>query len=171
MTDDTPKYMGIYRGTVCNCVDPLNQGRIQAFVTDVCGDTPSSWAMPCLPMTGIQAGIYAVPPMDAGVWMMFEGGDADRPVWLGGWWGSRAEVPALAQAGNPLSPSIVLQTLGQNVISISDLPGPAGGLLLRSGTSMIMVNQAGITITNGQGATILMTGTEVMINNGALMVS
>jgi len=41
-------------------------------------------------------------------------------------------VPALALAGNPVSPSIVLQTALQNTIVISDLPGPTGGIMLRA---------------------------------------
>ncbi|WNL45687.1 phage baseplate assembly protein V [Dyella sp. BiH032] len=171
MSGDIPRYYGLSRGTVVNNLDPLQQGRIQAIVTDVGGETPSSWAMPCMPMTGTQAGFYTVPPIGAGVWLMFEQGDPDRPVWMGGWWGSAAEVPAQALAGNPASPSILLQTLGQNVLAISDLPGPAGGIMLRSGTAMILVNAAGITITNGQGATVMLAGPTVTINNGALVVA
>ena len=58
-----------------------------------------------------------------------------RPDWLA------AEVPALALAGNPASPSIVLQTSLQNAIVISDLPGPTGGIMLKSTTgASIIVN-------------------------------
>ena len=57
-----------------------------------------------------------VPPIGAGVWIEFEQGDPDYPIWTGGFWGSAAEVPALALAGNPASPSIVLQTRLQNTL-------------------------------------------------------
>jgi hypothetical protein len=50
---------------------------------------------------------------------------------------------------------------------ISDLPGPAGGLLLKSATgALISINDVGITISNGQGAAILLTGPTVTINEG-----
>jgi uncharacterized protein involved in type VI secretion and phage assembly len=172
MTGEAPKYLGIYRGTVINNVDPLQQGRLQAISTDVAGLTPTTWATPCAAMAGIQAGVFTLPPIGAGVWLQFEGGDADAPVWLGGWWGSTAELPSLALAGNPASPSIVMQTTLQNTIAISDLPGPTGGILLKSTTgAMILVNDIGITISNGKGATIVLAGPTVTINNGALVIT
>ena len=164
-------YYGKYRGTVINNIDPMRMGRIMASVPDVGVALPSSWAMPCVPITGRSAGTWMVPQVGATVWIEFEQGDADYPIWSGGFWGSAADVPALAQAGNPVSPSIVLQTTLQNAIVISDLPGPTGGIMLKAATgAMILINDVGITITNGKGATIVMAGPNVTINNGALTV-
>src|SRR6185312_8204491 len=87
------KFFGKYRGTVIQNVDPEQRGRIQVMVPDVSGLIPSSWAMPCVPITGKQSGVYAVPQIGAGVWIEFEQGDPDYPVWVGGFWGSAAEVP------------------------------------------------------------------------------
>ena len=165
------RFFGKYRGVVINNIDPLQIGRIQASVPDVANSIPTSWAMPCLPIGGIQSGVYVVPAIGSGVWIEFEQGDPDHPIWSGGFWGSAADVPALALAGVPASPSIVLQTQLQNTLVISDLPGPTGGIMLKSTTgAMILVNDVGITISNGKGATILMTGPTVTINNGALTV-
>jgi uncharacterized protein involved in type VI secretion and phage assembly len=166
-----PKYFGLYRGTVVNNIDPLNMGRIMALVPDVGGLTPSTWAMPCVPIAGKQMGTFMVPQIGAGVWLQFEAGDSDRPVWTGGWWGNAAEVPALALAGVPGDPNIVLQTTLQNAVVISDLPGPTGGIMLKSTTgATIIVNDTGIYIQNGKGASIVMAGPSVTINNGALVV-
>ncbi|UGB47217.1 phage baseplate assembly protein V [Frateuria edaphi] len=165
-------YFGKYRGTVLQNVDPEQRGRIQAMVPDVAGLLPSSWAMPCVPIAGKQSGSWVVPQIGAGVWIEFEQGDPDYPVWTGGFWGLAAEVPALALAGNPASPSIVLQSGLQNALVISDVPGPTGGILLKSTTgAMILVNDIGITISNGKGATIVLAGPTVTINNGALVVT
>lgn len=165
------RFYGKYRGTVLNNVDPLGIGRIQALVPDVTSLLPSSWAMPCVPITGLQSGTYVVPGVGSGVWVEFEQGDPDYPVWVGGFWGSRGDVPALAQAGVPASPSIVLQTQGQNAVVVSDVPGPTGGIILqcRSGAS-IMVNDAGITIQNGRGAVLDLRGPLITMNLGALVV-
>ena len=164
-------YFGKYRGTVLQNVDPEQRGRIQAMVPDVAGLLPSSWAMPCVPIAGKQSGSWMVPQIGAGVWIEFEQGDPDYPIWTGGFWGLAAEVPALALAGNPASPSIVLQSGLQNALVISDVPGPTGGILLKSTTgAMILVNDIGITISNGKGATIVLAGPTVTINNGALEV-
>jgi uncharacterized protein involved in type VI secretion and phage assembly len=165
------RYYGKYRGVVINNIDPMQMGRVQVQVPDVMGLGLSSWAMACVPFTGKQSGVYCVPQMGAGVWVEFEQGDPDYPVWVGGFWGSAADVPALALAGLPVSPSIVLQTGNQNTLMLSDLPGPTGGILLKSTSgALISITDVGITISNGQGATILLTGPSVNINAGALTV-
>ncbi|MCG8689351.1 MAG: phage baseplate assembly protein V [Desulfobacterales bacterium] len=169
---ETRQYFGKYRGTVINNIDPMQRGRIMVQVPDVAGLTPGSWALPCVPIAGTQQGTWFVPPIGALVWVEFEQGDPDHPIWTGCFWGSAAEVPALAAAGNPASPSIVLQTQLQNGITISDVPGPTGGILIKNSTgAMISITEVGITISNGQGATINMTGPTVNINAGALAVT
>lgn len=168
---ESPRYYGIYRGTVVNNIDPLNIGRILATVPDVSGLTPTTYAMPCVPIAGKQMGTFMVPQIGAGVWIQFEAGDPDRPVWTGGWWGDAAEVPALALAGVPGDPNYVIQTTLENAIVVSDLAGPTGGIMLKSTTgSTIIVNDTGIYIQNGKGASIVMTGPTVTINSGALVV-
>ena len=108
------KYFGKYRGTVVNNIDPLKMGRIQIMVPDVLGLIPSTWAMPCLPIAGKQMGMYAVPQIGDGVWVEFEQGNPDYPIWVGCWWGSMAEVPAQALLATPPLQNIVIQTMGQN---------------------------------------------------------
>ena len=133
---------------------------------------PRNWALPCVPLagpTGPPMGVYLVPPIGAGVWIEFEKGDPDYPIWVGCRWGSAAGVPTLALAGLPVSPNIVLQTAGQTAIVISDVP--AMGVMLKSaaGTSMILVNDIGITIqTTGL---LTLTGTTVAINETALVIT
>lgn len=167
------RYFGKYRGTVVDNVDPMQEGRILAMVTDVAGLVPTTWAMPCVPFAGIQSGVYVVPPIGAGVWIEFEQGNPDYPIWVGGFWGAFAEVPPLALVPPPPpGQNIVIQTTGQNTLLISDVPGPTGGILLKTTTgAMIAVNEVGITISNGQGATIVMTGPTVTVNAGALVVT
>jgi uncharacterized protein involved in type VI secretion and phage assembly len=165
------RFYGKYRATVSNNVDPERKGRIQVEVPDVLGVTPSSWAMPCVPFAGIQSGVAVVPAIGAGVWVEFEQGDPDYPIWVGGFWGQVAELPALAQAVPPGVQAVVLQTQLQNTIVVSDVPGPTGGILLKTSTgALLSINDVGITISNGKGATLAMTGPVVTINSGALVV-
>jgi hypothetical protein len=165
------RFYGKYRGTVVNNIDPLFIGRIQAIVPAVSQLIPSSWCMPCYPLAGKGMGTSFVPLIGTGVWIEFEGGDPDFPIWSGCFYGTAAEVPKDVKAGNPVSPSIVLQTQLQNVVAISDLPGPIGGIVLRSLTgASIIVNDTGIYIQNGKGASITMIGPTVTVNNGALTV-
>jgi len=171
MSDGTPKYYGLYRASVVNNIDPMLQGRIQVTVLDPGGFTPSTWANPCVPVAGRQQGVFVLPAINSGVWIMFEEGDPDQPVWMGGWW-SLGEVPAFALTGNPVSPSIVLQTGLQNMISISDMPGPTGGIMLKTTTqAFISINDVtGITISDGKGGMINMLGGVITINQGALLI-
>ena len=85
---------GKYRGIVASPVDPLNRGRITAFVPEVLGEVPTGWATPCTPYGGTGSGFFAIPPLGAGVWIEFEGGDVSRPIWVGCYWGV-GEVPTV----------------------------------------------------------------------------
>src|SRR6202012_1783970 len=117
------QFCGKYRGTVINNVDPEFRGRLMLEVPDVYQLIPTTWAEPCVPLagpTGPPMGVFMVPPIGAGVWGQFVYGRPDYPVWVGGYWGSPSDLPPLSKAGLPASPSIVLQSLTQNSISISD---------------------------------------------------
>jgi hypothetical protein len=180
------RFYGKYRGLVVENIDPEQIGRVLVQVPDVLGLIPSTWAMPCVPAAGIQSGCFVVPPIGSQVWIEFEQGDPDYPIWVGGFWGVFGAVPVAAIAPPPIPPgqNIVIQTPLQHSVVISDapplpmevpVPAPAppgtGGIVLRSPTgSMIVVNDTGIFINNGKGATIELVGPSVMINKVALVV-
>ena len=166
-------YYGKFRGTVINNVDPLQIGRVMAIVPDVTGLAPGTWCNPCFPVAGMQMGIWAVPMIGAGVYVEFEQGNPDYPIWTGCWIATVAEKPLLANTAPPPTPAITLQTPLKNGIVISDGLGPMGlgGIVIQSATgATIAVNDAGITITNGKGAMITMVGPTIDLNAGALTV-
>jgi len=164
-------YLGKYRGVVINNVDPIQMGRLQVQVPDVAGVAPLTWAMPCVPIAGIQNGMVALPMIGSGVWIEFEQGRPDKPIWVGCFWGSAAEMPALSRLTPPAVPAITLQTPLQNGLTISDMPGPTGGIVIKSTSgATLIVNDTGITIQNGKGASIILAGPAVTINGGALTV-
>ena len=147
-------------------------GRIQAIVPGRLGPFPTSWAMPCLPVAGIKTGVFTVPQIGSGVWIEFEQGDPDYPIWVGGYWGTAAEVPACSRSAVPPAVNgFTIQTTLKNGIVVSDVPGPTGGILIQTTTgAMISVNDVGIVISNGKGAIINMVGPTVDVNVGALTV-
>jgi uncharacterized protein involved in type VI secretion and phage assembly len=139
-----PRFYGKYRGAVIDNIDPMQIGRVQAQVPDALGEVPSSWALPSVPAAGIQAGCFIVPPIGAQVWIEFERGDPDYPIWTGGFWGAAPDVPALAISPPPIPPG---QTIGQNTLALSDAPPSpnSGGIILAAaGGATIVVNDAGI---------------------------
>lgn len=165
-------FYGKYRGVVVNNIDPLQIGRIQAMVENVVGAIPLRWAMPCVPVAGINMGVFTVPPIGSGVWIEFERGDPNCPIWVGGFWSSAAETPKMSSTVPPGLAAITLQTTLQNGIVISDMPGPKGGILIQTSQgAMISVSDAGVVISNGHGAVINMTGPTTDVNNGALTIT
>lgn len=169
------EFFGKYRGTVDDNNDPEMKGRLKLKIPDVLKDVPSTWAEPCVPLAGLSSspmGVYMLPPVNAGVWVEFEQGDPNFPIWVGCRWGTASDVPPLAHEGSSPSTNIVMQSAGQHTLVISDLPGSTGGIMLKSNAgASIIVNDEGIYIQNGKGASITLVGSEVKINDGALSIT
>jgi uncharacterized protein involved in type VI secretion and phage assembly len=161
--DDARQYFGKYRGTVVNTTDPEQRARLQAIVPDVLGTQPSTWALPAVPYAGTGAGFVALPPVGAGVWIEFEQGNPDFPIWCGGWWGVSTDLPV--NSTPPGVNQVTLATPGRQAVVISDAPGPLAGVTLRASTgARITVSDGGIVIDNGRGASIALTGNPVQIH-------
>ena len=165
------KYYGKYRATVVNNLDPMMQGRINVQLADRYGAFPSTWALPSFPLASLGAGVVALPPIMSEVWVEFEAGDPDFPIWTGAFWSEAGGFPPLAMAGaTPATPNIHLQTTTGVSITLSD--NPAQNVLIMTLTgAMISIGAAGVTILNGQGASIAMVGPSVIINGGALTIT
>jgi len=169
------KYYGKYAGTVVQNIDPKQQGRLQLLIPDVLAYVPSTWAEACLPLTGapgLTAATYFVPPMGAGVWVEFEYGDSNRPIWVGCRISSRGDVPAMALATPPATPPIILQSITQNKVILSSVPGDGITLETARGPTgpSIKITAVGIIISDGQAMITLMGGV-VTINKGALVIT
>jgi len=162
------QFFGKYRGVVTDNQDPLQIGRVRARVPDVMGDQESGWAMPCFPFGGSAMGFFALPSVGAGVWIEFEHGDPDYPIWAGCWYGTLAEVPPDLLA--PPYKKVLLKTEGGTSITLDDTPGLGGITLETAGGQKIKLTATGIEIDNGLGAKITMQGPQVNVNNGALEV-
>jgi len=171
MSPEPNKYYGKYRGTVVNNIDPLGVGRLLCEVPDVLSLAPSSWAVPCVPLagpTGTPMGAYLVPPIGAGVWIEFEHGDPDYPIFAGCWWGSPADPPSEVLV--PPYQKVMIKSIGGNSITLDDTPGIGGVTIQTSTGQKITLTALGIEIDDGQGGAIKMLGPQVSINNGALDV-
>jgi uncharacterized protein involved in type VI secretion and phage assembly len=158
------QYFGKYRGKVQNNIDPLQLGRILVSVPAVTGSGTLNWALPSLPFAGSGVGFWAIPPVGANVWVEYEGGDPDHPIWSGCFWGV-GQAPAM-----PAVAEVVVLKTQTCTLTLSDLPG-VGGVTIETATGMkITLSATGLEITNGTGATIKMEGPRVNVNNGALEV-
>lgn len=160
------QFFGKYRGSVENNVDPLQLGRLQVSVPAVLGEGTLSWAMPSVPFAGPGVGFFALPPNRANVWVEFEGGDPDYPIWTGCFWGT-GEVPATPALEEV---KVIKTNVGTITMNDNDLPS-VGGITIETATGMkISIRSTGIEISNGQGGSIKLTGPQVSVNDGALDV-
>lgn len=164
-TRNMADFWGKYRGQVASNIDPMQMARVQVTVPAVLGDGRMSWAMPALPFTGNQVGFFAVPPVGANVWVEFEGGDPDYPIWSGGFWGT-GECPA-----NPAVPQLVVLKTDTCTLTLNDLPGVGGVKIEFKTGAKIVMDATGITIDNGMGGKITMQGPNISVNDGALEVT
>ena len=97
------RFYGKYRGFVVNNMDPKRLGRLTLRVPSVLGpDVVTGWAMPCVPYGGQKnQGFLCIPEVGAGVWVEFEEGDLEFPIWVGTFWsepGGESEIPTLNDA-------------------------------------------------------------------------
>jgi uncharacterized protein involved in type VI secretion and phage assembly len=159
------QFFGKYRGKVENNIDPLQLGRVQVSVPAVLGEGRMSWAMPCVPFAGNGVGLFLVPPTGANVWVEFEGGNPDYPIWSGCFWGP-GEVPA-----SPAVAEMKVWKTATATITVNDLPGLGGVTIETTAGAKIAITATGIEITNGQGAAIKLTGPQITLNDGALEVT
>ena len=163
------QFFGKYRGVVTDNNDPEALGRIRATVSDIFGDNPCGWALPCAPFGGDQAGFFALPSVGAGVWIEFEHGDPDYPIWSGCWRGASTEAPQELQSA--AYKKVILQTAGGHRIMLDDTPGSGGITFETSGGQTIKLSSNGIELDNGNGATVKLSGPTVKINDQALEVT
>lgn len=154
------RFYGKYRGKVAENVDPLFQGRILPIVPAV-SEIPLTWATPCVPYAGPAVGFYAIPPLGANVWIEFEGGDPNYPIWTGCFW-EAGQAPL--EAPNP--EMFIFKTLSTTLL-ITEIPGGGGGISLEItppavGTPItITLDSAGIQITTEATFTLNSQATNI----------
>ncbi|MEM8698765.1 MAG: phage baseplate assembly protein V [Pseudomonadota bacterium] len=164
------KKLGKYAATVADINDPLRMGRIRATIPRVLQEELSAWALPCLPYAGPDAGLFAVPPVGAGVWIEFEEGEVDRPIWCGGWW-PQGDTPQGEEglAGN--QPTKVLKTeTGLNVtldddgesIVVSDGPG-SNKITVKSRFGEIEISATGKVVIDAQQIELVESGGHPLV--------
>ncbi len=160
------EFFGKYRGKVEANVDPEQRGRLMVSVPAVTGAGTLNWALPASPFAGSGVGFWAIPPVGANVWVEYEGGNPDQPIWTGGFWdlGQAPATPAVADV-------VVLKTK-TCTLTLSDLPGPAGGVTIETVAGMkITLGAQALEITDGLGASIKLQGPKTDVNGGALEVT
>jgi Type VI secretion system/phage-baseplate injector OB domain len=161
-------YLGKYRGRVEDNVDPDRQGRLKVSVPNVLQDEWTGWALPCVPYAGPGVGFFAIPPVGASVWVEFEGGNVESPIWSGCFWAAGERVPA-----DPATPEVkVFKTEG---VSLT-MKDQSGGLTVEVGPPAVPIPLKLVFDSNGielrtSAASVKLTPVSVSVNDGALEVT
>lgn len=161
--ESAERFYGKYRGKVLDNIDPLFQGRILAVVPAVSGSL-LNFALPCTPYAGPNVGFYAIPPIGANVWIEFEGGDPDYPIWAGCFWGPED----ILQMPEPPPPEIKVFKTEFITMILNDLP-QIGGFSLKC---MPIAVDVPLTLTfDSTGITILCPEAALKMTPGSITLS
>ena len=174
------RFHGKYRGFVVDNADPEQLGRLRLSVPSLLGEeVVTGWAMPCVPFGGLaNQGLYFVPEVEAGVWVEFEEGDLEFPIWVGTFWskpGGETEVPLPHDAdgeelGEVRSPptSKVIKTGKGHTLQFEDADGEEK-IVLVDGVHghVVTLDQEGIRLTDGiNDHTVTLDGEGIRVVEG-----
>jgi hypothetical protein len=171
------RFYGKYRGFVVSTEDPKRLGRVTLQVPSVLGpEVVTGWAMPCVPYGGHKnQGCFCVPEVGAGVWVEFEEGDLEFPIWVGTFWsepGGESEIPGLNGADgkeqkNEQKPPTrkILKTGKGHTIQFEDADGEEMVIIVEAAHKhMVTLNKEGIQITDG------ISGNKIVMGKGGIQI-
>jgi len=169
-------WFGKYRGLVVDNADPQKLGRLKLRVPSLLGDqVVTGWATACVPYGGAEnQGMLMIPEVGAGVWVEFEEGDLEFPIWVGTYWSrpsGTTELPRpngddAAEAGAAQDPPTrkIIKTLKGHTIQLEDKDGEEA-IVIALGTHQhfVLLNGDGITIQDAAGNSLVMTSSAVTL--------
>jgi hypothetical protein len=158
------RFYGKYRGFVVNADDPRHLGRLALRVPSVLGpNVVTGWAMPCVPYGGqANQGFLCVPEVGAGVWVEFEQGDLEFPIWVGTFWsepGGKSEIPSRTEPdgrelpnNQPQPTRKIIKTRKGHTIQFEDADGKEMIVIVEATHGhAVTLNGDGIQIADGVG--------------------
>jgi len=171
---DNTKYFGKYRAVVVDNGDPEKRGRLKLQILSVLANQCSDWALPCSPYGGShQQGFFMIPDVDAHVWVEFEEGDINRPIWTGTYWAQQSDVPD--NAAKDEATTRLIQTKSGHILQFDDEDGEERIRLLHSSEAELEMDENGsIKLNDASGARLKMDAgsNEITLedNNGNTLI-
>ncbi|WP_125644785.1 phage baseplate assembly protein V [Nonomuraea sp. WAC 01424] len=156
------RFYGKYRGIVADNEDPAGLGRLRVKVPSVLGpDVVTGWATPCLPYGGAAGqGLVFVPERQAHVWVEFEEGDLEFPIWVGVYW-NKGDMPEPATVG-PRPTKKIVSTVKGHTLEFEDADGKESVTLREGGQGhTVTMDSDGIKIIDATGNAVELTRTEM----------
>lgn len=164
--NDVQRYYGKFRGKVINSIDPENRGRIAVTVAGVTGQNTSTWALPAAPYAEPSQGLLVIPQPGASVWIEYEHGDPDYPIWTGGFWDQTEQLPQAASVITPGTRGFALEADGTRLTLAADR-SEAGGIVLETeGKARVQVHRDKLVLDNA-GAKVTLESSGLTLEHGS----
>lgn len=113
-------FYGKYRAKVVDVSDPEKRGRIRVICPKVLGEAKSSWCEPCIPVAYDLGGDFAIPKVGEFVWVEFEEGNPNKPVYTGGLWSkNKSPSPTYTVGSRLITWGKCKITMTENSVEIS----------------------------------------------------
>jgi len=171
------QYFGKYRGIVIANADPDHLGRLRVWVPSLfptennavpTADSPAvtDWAWPCLPFGGsADQGMFFVPEVGSKIWVEYEEGNLDSPIWVGAFWsrpGGKAQIPEEAKAVEKDEPRRrLIKTSSGHLLEFCDIPGKETVTIRHKDGAMLHFDEKGsVTIGNKQGTFVYLNAEQ-----------
>jgi len=172
------RFYGKYRGFVVSNQDPARLGRVRVRVPSVLGeDVVTGWATPCAPAGGLAGlGLLFVPERDSGVWVEFEEGDLEFPIWTGTFWTKNdtgSGIPRPAKNDGHAEDDVqetptrkIITTTKGHTLQFEDADGEEM-LLISEGVHhhVLRMDAKGVALTDGDGSTIEMSDEGITVKD------
>ncbi len=178
------RFYGKHRGLVVDNADPEHLGRLKLRVPSVLGtEVVTGWALPCAPYGGAAGqGLLCIPEVGAGVWVEFEEGDLEFPVWVGTFWSKpegESELPKPNAADGSEEDAVqdpptrkILKTRAGHTLQLEDAEGEemvTVVAVVEDGKKrhVITMNGEGIKVTDGKNQHVVeLAETGITITDG-----
>lgn len=161
----TEKFYGKFRGTVSDNNDPLKRGRVKIKAPDVLGDQESGWATPCMPYAGKNVGSFLIPPTGCSVWLEFEQGDLDCPIWSGCFWGDN-QIPS-DQNGSDATPDLKILRSGSGLMVALQDKDSTIAVSDDQGQNLLHIEVQSGTVTVKATAKVVVDAPQIELVSGA----
>ncbi len=137
------KFYGKYRAIVTEVHDTEFRGRIKVKCPKVYGEYESPWCLPCVPFAFDKGGVFMLPHLNEVVWIEFEEGNPEYPIWIGSWWGT--EKAPLDKSKYPSEANIhkIIRTRSGHILEFVDWEGNEQIILRHSSGSQIVFEPSG----------------------------
>lgn len=159
------KYFGKYRGFVADNQDPEHRARIRLRIPSVLGEQLTSWALPCVPFGGMaDQGLFAVPEVDAQVWVEFEEGNLSSPIWTGTFWQEQQTAPVELSSDVPDRRAFKTPA-GHSLTFVDQADEESTTLFHPKGSSVTLDKHGSVDLTDANGASVTLDS-----NSGELVI-